>query len=479
MKVSAFYKLGLSQSQLEFVDVATDGDVPLFVDPRALRLLDSDWADECVALVQDFFRHVLSKIASHEDSEAQWLLAMLGEPNETHLGLSRGRPQGHGLGPRSVLDVWEALSQSEALSSGLLEDLEDTILMIPGISNDLISDITTNIIRGPLIEFTQESCAFYEIPVTPAVDSGPLWDPRQHRWDNKYVGLPMIDHRKLLLVPKAIVRQRLEYNPDEYYNHVILAALQTEELNANSELVELLKNGTRRVTKKALREKYGTGKSVILAQTRERPQLLEDYRELKRREPLQPLFNWELSQDGEPVATDWDALLARVTAVVPGVAGAMDYHRAIEALLQALFYPALVNPVRESHLHEGRKRIDIKFTNAARTGFFWRVHEHHSIPAGYVVVECKNYNEDIGNPELDQLAGRFSPTRGKLGLLLYRRALDRATCIQRCKDAFHDDRGWIVPLDDADLGVLVEERKVEPRTLSFSLLEQRFSEIIS
>jgi len=474
-----FYKLGLSQSQLEFVDVDVEGDVPFFVDPRALRLLDSDWADECVALVQDFFRHVLSKIASHEDFEAKWLLGMLGEPNETHLGLSRGQPRGHGLGPQSAVDVWEALSQSEALSSGLLEDLEDTILMIPGISNDLISDITTNIIRGPLIEFTHQSCEYYEIPLTAAVDSGPLWDLQQHRWDNKFVELPMIDHRKLLLVPKAIVRRRLEYNPEEYYNHVILAALQTEELNANSELVELLKNGTGRVTKKALREKYGTGKSVIVAQTRERPQLLEDYRELKRSEPLQPLTNWELSQDDESGATDWDGLLARVIAVEPGAEGATDYHRAIEALLQALFYSALVNPVRESHLHAGRKRIDIKFTNAARDGFFWRVHQHHGVPAGYIVVECKNYREDIGNSELDQLAGRFSPTRGKLGLLIYRRAVDRDTCIQRCKDAFHDDRGWILPLDDSDLGLLVEERKAELSSLSFSLLEQRFSEIIS
>jgi hypothetical protein len=107
------------------------------------------------------------------------------------------------------------------------------------------------------------------------------------------------------------------------------------------------------------------------------------------------------------------------------------------------------------------------------------VHEYHGVPAGYIVVECKNYREDIGNPELDQLAGRFSPNRGKMGLLLYRRAVDRDKCIQLCKDAFHDDRGWVLPLDDTDLGVLVEERQVEPSSVSFSLLEQRFSEIIS
>ena len=92
------------------------------------------------------------------------------------------------------------------------------------------------------------------------------------------------------------------------------------------------------------------------------------------------------------------------------------YHRAIEALMQALFYPALVNPVRESRIHNGRKRIDIRFSNNARDGFFWRIHAHHDVPAGYVVVECKNYSEDVANPEvgdrlkLDHYRHPFAPS---------------------------------------------------------------------
>ena len=55
MRVSKEFDLGRSQSELEFVDVELAGDTPLFVDPRALRLHDSEWASECVALVQIFF----------------------------------------------------------------------------------------------------------------------------------------------------------------------------------------------------------------------------------------------------------------------------------------------------------------------------------------------------------------------------------------------------------------------------------------
>lgn len=479
MKVSRRFNLQGSQSQLEFIDVDLAKDVALFVDPRALRLLDSEWAEECVALVQDFFRSVLAHIALSEDDGAKRLLRVLREPNETHLGLSRNEPRGHGLGDNSAVDVFQALSQSEAVKSGLLEDLEDTVLMTPGIGNDIISDITTNIIRGPLIEFTNLSCKYHNIPLAREVDSGPLWNPVQHQWESMYVELPVVDDKKLILVPKVIVRRRLEYQPEDYFNNYILEALREVELGANSELVELLRNGGRRVTKKALREKYGSGKQVIADLTRKNPALLERYRAAKKADPDRPLTHSELAMTEEIPGPDWDTLLGAVTAVKPGRDGASAYHLAVEALLQALFYPSLVNPVRESRLHEGRKRIDIRFTNASRDGFFWRIHAHHGILAGFVVVECKNYKEDIANNELDQLAGRFSPSRGQLGILAYRSADDPALCLQRCKDAFHDARGWILPIDDNDLTLLVAERKADPDNVTFTLLEERFAAIIS
>ena len=110
----------------------------------------------------------------------------------------------------------------------------------------------------------------------------------------------------------------------------------------------------------------------------------------------------------------------------PGEAGATKYHRAVEGLLQALLFPALVNPERESHIHNGRKRIDsIRFTNAANSGFFWRAPQHDNVPAGFVVVECKNYNEDVANPEFDQLAGHFPPPADALDYWYAGRSMTR------------------------------------------------------
>src|SRR5262245_31928901 len=129
MRVSEFFSLGRTQPTLDFVDVDIEGDLPVFLDPHALRLLPSRWGDECVSLIQNFFWTVLREIRTGNNDHARRLLRSLREPNETHLGLSRGRARGRALGYESAHDVWDALCKSEAVQSGLLEDLEDTILM--------------------------------------------------------------------------------------------------------------------------------------------------------------------------------------------------------------------------------------------------------------------------------------------------------------------------------------------------------------
>jgi hypothetical protein len=94
-------------------------------------MLPTEWGDECVHLVQNFFQTVLEFIRSGQNDRAEALLRVLREPNETHLGLSKGRSQGRALGSESARDVWRALSESEAATSGLLEDLEDTVTLPP------------------------------------------------------------------------------------------------------------------------------------------------------------------------------------------------------------------------------------------------------------------------------------------------------------------------------------------------------------
>ena len=474
-RVSSIYKLGRSQPTLDFVDVDVSTDTPVFLSPRALTLLPSEWADECTALIQNFFSYTLDLTKTNKEQQAIRLLSQLSEPNETHLGLSTAHSRGRALGTGSAHDVWESLSHSVAAKSGLLRDLEDTVLMVHGVGVDIISDITTNIIREPLIAYTQEQCRYHNIPMVQGLASGPLWDPKKKAWHSKFVELPVLPEGKLLLVPKAIVRREPLYDVQQYYRWHIIEFLRREEISTGGSLVYLLRDGTPKVDIGDLKEKYGTGKKTIVRETLRNPDILTRFKSEIEKELYVPLGHEELANAERADLPDWDKLLAAVLAIPTGKADASLYEKAVEALFTALLYLDLTNPSGQHNIHNGRKRIDIRYTNAAQGGFFEWLSKHY--PSANIFVECKNYGKEVGNPELDQLAGRFSPSRGQVGLLVCRSFQDKLTFQKRCRDTANDARGYIIALDDDDLTELMRVRKNDMHYQRWHLLSERFGKL--
>lgn len=450
MRFSEYFHIDRSQAYLDFVDIPLDTDIPVFLDPGAIKSLDSNWGQELASHLQSFFDKVLKLIKAGKNIEAQQLLASLNERNEFHLGYSSGRSRGHGFGIGSAQSVWNALTQSKAVTTGLLKDLEDTALLIAGIGTDMISDAVSNILRGPLIRYTQEMCDYYGVELTPNIDSGPIWDPHKGNWHNEFVSLPMTKHGKVILVPKVLVRHRLCLQYDEFYNHYLLPEMQDEHLKNGSSLIQVLKSGDKRVTKKSLKDKYGSDKPSVINQTLLRPEVFEDYKQHKERNPSAPLshetFN-ELEAIKEKV--DVAPLLNDLKSIKAGAKQAGDYENIIEELFSVIFYPSLCYPTKQHEIHDGRKRIDITYNNEAKYGFFNWLSQHYTCPKIY--VECKNYTSDISNPELDQLSGRFSRNRGNVGILVCRTIKDKKLFRQRCLDTANDGRGFILAIDDDDL----------------------------
>ena len=477
MRVSEYYRLGRTQPYLDFVDIRLDTDIPVFLDPTGIKSLDSQWGHELSSLLQSFFECVLENIKIGNDKKAQLLLSSLNERNEFHLGYSQGESRGHAFGAISAESVWGALSKSQASLTGLLQDLEDTCLLIHGIGTDMISDAVCNILRGPLVQYTQNMCQYYGIPLVNDVDSGPIWNPIKETWENSFVSLPVSDHGKIVLVPKILVRHKVSYKYDEYYRHFLLPEMQIEELRAGSTLVEVLKDGSERVTKKALMEKYGSDKLAVVAETLKHPHVLEEYRgDKKSRAPL-PLTHEELSGVEGTEAPDWNALIDELKSIPVGRDAATDYENVIEKIFTSLLYPSLCYPTKQSNIHEGRKRIDITYTNEARNGFFSWLSLHY--PSSMMFVECKNYGKEVGNPEVDQLAGRFSPSRGQVGILTCREVENKDRLVARCIDTAKDSRGFIISLDDNDIVELVNGRKENPESNEYPLLRDKFNMLVS
>ncbi len=479
MRFSEHFKIGLAQPELDFVDIPLDEDLGVYLDPFAISLYDDDdLSQRSNDAVVSFFQTTINAIRSGDDGLAQKMLQRLSEPNETHLGVSAGAPQGRGVSGKQAFDLYKSIVASKAAKSGLVSEISECDLFIDGIGPDKISDMTTNIIRRELIEYTQRQCDLHNIPMS-NTPSGFIWDEKRSIWREEYAMLPTYLGSKLLLVPKNFVRRSLAMNSQDYLNKHVLEYLQSEHLRAGSALVQVLKNGNMRVTKRSLKEVYPCNKDWMATFSSQHPEVLENYKEIMR-----TLAVKERKAESDALNGDYDekvfslALITSLQNVAPGNASASVFHNLMKGVIEFLFWPNLINPVKEQEIHDGRKRIDLMYTNASESGFFSRSMKAAQISALRIPVECKNYSKDPANPEIDQLSGRFGPTRGWIGFMVYRTTTDYTLLLKRCHDTAADKRGFIIPLGDEQIIEMLQDVADEKRGKIDQILDAILNQII-
>jgi hypothetical protein len=465
MRISEIFNLEKSQRELDFIDIDIDIDLPLFIDPFSLSNRNDPWSNSAYRTVQSFFHRVIELITEGYRKEARSLFEFLGEPNETCLGVSSDKPRGRGMGTEEATILFDKLIENQVVESGIVGHLEDFVLFVDGIHKDKISDLTTNIIRNHLIEYTQSQCKLHGIELTKDVPSGPFWDPDTLTWNDRLTEMLVIDGRKILLVPKGIVTFSLSYTPEKYCRHFVLTFRQQEHVRLNTSLVrrKVDKKGNEIIlppTKKTLIEiEHPFRKEYLREFTKRHPQVFSDFRKALKND-FQPLTHEQLDYEEINLPEFIDYLTGRLKSIKTGAGKeATKYHRHIVGIMEFLFYPNLMRPVVEDGIHDGRKRIDITFDNSASRGFFHQLHDVKKIPCQYIIVECKNYDSEVANPELDQLSGRFSPNRGTFGFLVCRKIDNMDLFLKRCNDTYRDSRGTIIPIIDDDLIKILNEIK--------------------
>jgi hypothetical protein len=441
---SKLFNLGKSQHELDFVDVPTDGDILLFIDPFAISRRVDPWSQQCNRAIVSFFQLVVDSIVRQDIDKARELLRHLHEPNETRLGFSSNRPDGSGFGNFLSEALLDALQDSSAVKTGFISSLEEAEIMIEGVGRDKISDLSTNIIRKYLAEYTKEQCKLHNIPIR-NVPLNPYYSIEDGDWISDYFELPVAEQKPILLVPKIIVRYDPAYNHQKFYNDFVLSYLQAEHLDGNSSLVHTLKNGSKIVHKKDIKPSFPCTKENLYRFSRDHPKEMKKYRE--RLEELEGRGeNQFVGEEDEKLIAK--ALISTLSHIEPGNDNASEYHRMMIGIVEFLFFPDLIYPKKEVEINQGRKRIDITMENGSRRGIFFELHNVRHLPCAFVPFECKNYGSDLANPELDQIAGRFSPIRGQCGILCCRKFQQRRIFIERCRDNLREERGLIVPLDD-------------------------------
>jgi len=482
VKISKLFKLGKTQAELDFVDIDPGKDTPLFLDPHLLGIKRDAFSAKAHEAVNDFFSLLITLIRDGRMGDARALFANLHEPNETCLGVSRGAPKGRGVGAAQAEQIFQSIAKSRAVKTGVVEHLEDCRIFVPFVGRDKVSDMTTNIIRDSLVKYTQDQCRLHGISLRGGTPTGYFWNRATHSWENRHDEMLVVKQRTILLVPKGCVSYSKNFGLSKYHQHFVLDFLKAEQMRTNGPFVRRrqLKDGSEKtwVAKKDLARSFAPPtKDYSVDFTLKHASVFSDFKSWANKN-ARSLSNEEIRSE-EDVSEIAKFLSEKLTAVPVGGDSATAYHRLMAGIAELIFYPNLICPQVEREINDGRKRIDIVFDNAADSGFFHHVHATRNIPAQYIMMECKNYGREIGNPEVDQLSGRFSANKGKVGLLLCRSVSNFRLLIKRCQDVYRDKQELIIPMQDEDFHKILSARAKDPADrVEDALLRDRVREIV-
>lgn len=148
----------------------------------------------------------------------------------------------------------------------------------------------------------------------------------------------------------------------------------------------------------------------------------------------------------------------QIKEIQPGRIHAYKYENTIFENLKNIFDNQLKLGKQQVEINEGRKRIDIVFSNRVGGGFFGELKTLFDIKCAKIMIECKNYKGDLKNPDFDQLIGRFDERYSEFGILICRNIFDKEKAFRTCRDISHKRRGTVMVLDDEDIMALLSLR---------------------
>lgn len=223
-----------------FANLDVDCDNPKVLDAHVTRLSaqPQPYASDAVRCLDTFF-DTISRGAMSADAaarnHAENLLKQFEEPWETRLGMAANGFAGHGGSDDVGSWIWDAMCMDleVLLRVGVLKHLEELPLFVPGIGNDITSDITTRIIFGPLADFTADMLVQFPEFTAGSHKVGSfqrqVWDANNRTWTQKTVTLPLVDGKPLLLMPATWVRDTLLMHAGRFYETSVLSYVQDEQ----------------------------------------------------------------------------------------------------------------------------------------------------------------------------------------------------------------------------------------------------------
>lgn len=427
-RLSDVFGLIIRQDEVDFVVPHLREDLPLCLDPFLLWKSDKPEYQALHAALLGFVDEVRQHVVAGRTMKAGTLLAQVTEPVELGLGYAAGSKRGSALGPTTESAIIETIRQIPQFEASGLEHLEVLALLVPGIAEDRISDLTASVIKAWLAEFTQKRCAEHGVPTgkfrLTAWDAGRLdWRPFEARLPyNPDDGSPV------LLAPLDLLRRLPWINYGDYYKSTYAPLVLPPSRTGGA-----------------------VAKPDVLAYNRAHFDLVKGY--VAEREAQagacapDPLFTpLRLSTVKKKVR--------EIKALKTGRDDGED--KRFEALavdvLSTLFYPELDLAADQVRTVSGAHIRDLIFHNDGKTPFLTDLRDLYG--ARQAVFEFKNVAK-IEAEHVNQVHRYLDDEEmGRFGVLVGRLP-PRASVLRNIVDLHSSKRATVLCMDDSDLDLMV------------------------
>jgi hypothetical protein len=436
----------LSQYDVDFVIPRVGIDLPLGIDPFLLfKSRDSQFRRLHNVLLGVFNAGILA-VRNNDLATARHLFSFP-EVSSIGMGYTHKGKRGSGVGSHLTDLILQTLTGSPSLTERGVRHVEEMQLLSAGIGPDRISDISANVLKRFLIDYTQRQCAIWDIPTKQGVPVSHIYDESKQSWEDSYEDLPVspIDGSEILLVPRRLVRALPWINYDDFLRtefSAYLAARRDQSARGSVRSGELSDETTFKA------------KPAVVTVTRRDIGLVERY--VRSRETRAAEARPALDYIDEDACKEAEGLKQKLSCIPPGRESATDYQYAILEILNYLFNPDLIAGEPEVRTIDGTERRDIIFTNDSDESFWEYVRTAHD--GILLMFETKN-TEVLDISAINQTATYLGDRIGRLGIIVTRHSTPEP--IRRKIFAVWNDsspRKVILTMGDAEIRELLDLR---------------------
>jgi hypothetical protein len=433
----------VSQFEVDFVIPRVGIDLPIGIDPFLLFKSRDPTLSALHTTILKAFNYGIELVHNNKMDDARSLFRFP-EVAEIGLGYTKKGKRGAGVGPYLTEIIIETLSDSPALRERGVRHIEEMQLVSLGIGPDRVSDITANLLKQYLIEYTQKQCRLWDIPLNADVPVEHIFDPNTASWHDGYFDLPIspYDGAPILFVPRRIVRVLPWINYEDFFRMEFAAYLRAKRVKGRF---------AARKRTDAARPKLEKPKVVALARTEvERVDRYVSVKEATASE-AQPSLDYV---DPQNIPAEIELLKEKLNQLDPGNEHASEYQCLILEILNFLFSPQLIDGEMEVRTVDGTERRDIIFTNDSDESFWTYLRTEHS--GIFLMFETKN-TTNVENTHLNQTATYLGERLGRIGFIVTRNPLQKPQ--ERKAFSIYNDsspRKIILTLSDLDMQIMLE-----------------------